>query len=492
MGPARSDSLREDIPAWLAGAAAVCSLVSIAAMEILMGAAVVALIVTRTRWRIPRVWLPLAVFAVLTLISLAASGQIREGLPQVKKFFLYLMLFLVPSAFRSVRQVRMLAMGWALAAAASSAWALNQFYNKYEDALDAHRNFYRFYVNDRITGFMDHWMTFSNQMMMALLIVASIVFFSIDARSSPTRQGGAPSTKKGTDHSVPAATLGSNPTRQRGDPPGTGSHSGKSGLSPFSSGGLVMAWLMGAGAVILIALILNETRSVWLATAIGGSYLIWFWRRWLLILIPVVIAILALVNPFEIRDRILSPFRPHGNLDSSAHRAELRRIGWQMIKAHPWVGVGPEQVWRQARSYMPPGVQTLEPPEYYGHLENDYVQYAAERGVPAMLALMWMIGWALLDFARGLLRLRDADLRNAGQRDAERCDAGRQDIDKRWVLHGAVAVIVAVLVAGWFSWNLNASTVLGMFLAIIGCGYVALMELWGGSPDPRATPWSRN
>jgi O-antigen ligase len=229
-----------------------------------------------------------------------------------------------------------------------------------------------------------------------------------------------------------------------------------------------MAWLTAAGALILIALILNETRSVWLATAVGGAYLIWFWRRWLLLLMPVVIAILILVNPFEIRDRILSPFRPHGNLDSSTHRAELRRIGWQMIKAHPWVGVGPEQVWRQAKSYLPPGMQALQPSEYYGHLENDYVQYAAERGVPAMLALMWMIGWALLDFARGLLRLRGDSGSNAGHNG-----------DQKWVLHAAIAVIVAVLVAGWFSWNLNASTVLGMFLAVIGCGYVALMEADG-------------
>jgi putative inorganic carbon (hco3(-)) transporter len=445
------NSLRQDIPAWLTGAAAVCALVSIAAMEIFMGAAIVALLITRTRPRIPRVWLPLAVFGLLTLVSLAASGQIREGLPQVKKFFLYLMLFLVPSAFRNVRQVRMLALGWAAAAAASSAWALNQFYNRYEDALDAHRDFYRAYVTDRITGFMDHWMTFSNQMMMALLILAAIVFFSSDPSNS-TRQG-----KRGTDHSVPLATS-PNPKRPHSGQSGLSpfsSHSGQSGLSPFS-----LACLMGAGALILIALILNETRSVWLATAVGGAYLMWFWRRWLLILVPVVIAILVLANPFEIRDRILSPFRPHGNLDSTAHRAELRRIGWQMIKAHPWAGVGPEQVWRQAKSYMPPGMQALQPSEYYGHLENDYVQYAAERGVPAMLALMWMIGWALLDFVRGLIRLRP-------------------DADGKWVLHAAVAVIVSVLVAGWFSWNLNASTVLGMFLAVIGCGYVALKELDG-------------
>jgi putative inorganic carbon (hco3(-)) transporter len=464
MRPLRSDALREDIPAWLAGAAAVCALISIAAMEIFMGAAVVALLITRTRWRIPRLWLPLALFALLTLISLAASGQIREGLPQVKKFFLYLMLFLIPSALRNIRQVRMLAMGWAVAAAASSAWALNQFYNKYEDAVDAHRNFYRAYANNRITGFMDHWMTFSNLTMMALLIVAAIVFFSSD-RSNPTREGGD-SRRKETDPSVPSQHLDISQKPRRG----------RSGLSPFSSNVLGMAWLMGAGVLILIALILNETRSVWLATAIGGAYLIWFWRPWLLILLPIVIAVLVLANPFEIRDRLLSPFRPHGNLDSTAHRAELRRIGWQMIKAHPWVGVGPEQVWRQAKSYMPPGVETLQPSEYYGHLENDYVQYAAERGVPAMLALMWMIGWALLDFVRGLRSLSRASTLPGGD-----CQTGpgprlRPGADAKWVLHAAVAVIVSVLVAGWFSWNLNASTVLGMFLAVIGCGYVALME----------------
>lgn len=409
MDSVRSASFRENLPAWLAGAAAVSSLISIAAMEILMGAAVIALIVTKTRWRIPPIWLPLAAFMILTLISLAASGHAREGLPQVKKFYLYLMLFLVPSAIRSVRHVRQIALGWAAAAAASSAWALNQFYNKYEDAMDAHRDFYAAYVSDRITGFMDHWMTFSNQMMMALLIVAAMVFFSRDRQWA--------------------------------------------------------IWLMGAGVLISLALIANETRSVWLATAIGGGYLIWFWKGWFLrasVLIgtPLLIAIVVWTNPYEIGDRILSPLRPHGNVDSTTHRADLRRIGWQMIKAHPWVGVGPEQVRRQVKAYMPSGMAAPSSSEYYGHLENDYVQYAAERGVPAMLALMWMIGWALFDFARAL----------------KRAPAGAE---QTWVLQAAVAVIVAVMVAGWFSWNINASTVLAMFMAVIGCGYVAVMEVDG-------------
>jgi O-antigen ligase len=149
-----------------------------------------------------------------------------------------------------------------------------------------------------------------------------------------------------------------------------------------------------------------------------------------------------------------SAFSPHGDSDSNAHRAELRQIGWRMIEAHPWLGVGPEQVSRQMANYLPPGTKGLSAGEYYGHLENDYVQYAAERGVPAMLSLMGMVAWALFDFFRALRRL----------------PAGTGE---RWVLHGAIAVTIAMLVSGFYSWNFNTSVVLAMFLAVIGCGYVA-------------------
>ena len=167
---------------YLAGAAAVCCVVSIAAFEILMGVTVIALIVARRSWRVPPFWLPLALFFGLTIVSLAACGQWRAGFPQVKKFYVYLMPFLILSAFRTARQLRWVALGWALAASLSSAWALNQFYNKWEDAQDAHVDFYKAYVGDRITGFMSHWMTFSGGMMMALLVIAALIFFSTDRR----------------------------------------------------------------------------------------------------------------------------------------------------------------------------------------------------------------------------------------------------------------------------------------------------------------------
>src|SRR5580658_9150013 len=131
---------REDLPLYLTGAAAVCCVVSIAALEILMGAALVAMIATRHKWRLPPIWLPFSMFVAGTLLSDAASSHVRQGYPQIKKFYVYLMLFLVISAFRNVRQVRWLALGWALAASLSSAWALVQFARKYMAAQEARRD----------------------------------------------------------------------------------------------------------------------------------------------------------------------------------------------------------------------------------------------------------------------------------------------------------------------------------------------------------------
>jgi O-antigen ligase len=390
---------RKDAAAWAVAAAAIAAAVSVTACEILMALAVVLLIATRTPWRVPPIWLPLTLFMAGTLVSLGASGHVREGVPQVKKFFVYLMLALVFTAFRSVRHLLWLATGWAAALALSAGRGLWQFAEKYKAASALHSPFYKYYVTDRITGFSTHWMTFSGQLMIGILVVAACVLFG-----AARKQG---------------------------------------------------RWLMAAAALLMcVALAEAWTRSMWLGTLCGAIYLIWFWRRWALVALPVVAVALLLSNAFDLRQRMLSSFSPNGDTDSNAHRAELRQVGWRMIEAHPWLGVGPEQVSRQMVNYLPPGTTGLRAGDYYGHLENDYVQYAAERGVPAMLALMGMIAWALLDFFRALRRLPEGAA-------------------ERWVLHGAIAVTIAMLVSGFYSWNLNTSVVLAMFLAVIGCGYVA-------------------
>ena len=86
----------------------------------------------------------------------------------------------------------------------------------------------------------------------------------------------------------------------------------------------------------------------------------------------------------------------------------LRRVGWEMIKAHPLVGVGLERVGPEFEHYVPADVPRPLPTGYYGHLHNIYYHFAAERGLPALAAILWLFGQALWDFARALRGPRQA------------------------------------------------------------------------------------
>ena len=127
-----------------------------------------------------------------------------------------------------------------------------------------------------------------------------------------------------------------------------------------------------------------------------------------------------------------------------------------MIEAHPLLGLGPEQVKLQFEQYLPPNTPRPLPEGWYGHMHNIYLHYAAERGIPALLILLWMLVMMLVDFSRGLRRLPPGP------------------DDRRFILHGAIAVVIAIMIAGCFEHNLGDSEVLTMFLVVAGCGYAAL------------------
>jgi hypothetical protein len=57
--------------------------------------------------------------------------------------------------------------------------------------------------------------------------------------------------------------------------------------------------------------------------------------------------------------------------------------------------------------------------------------------------------------------------------------------EDRWILHGAIAVILAMTVGGYEEVNLGDSEVLALFLGVVGCGYCA-MSLASGSESPPA------
>ena len=77
---------------WLAFGSAASILLGIAPSQILLALAFAALLASGERLRLPRIWLPLSLFILGTLISLAFSQDPKAGLPQVRKLYVFLEL----------------------------------------------------------------------------------------------------------------------------------------------------------------------------------------------------------------------------------------------------------------------------------------------------------------------------------------------------------------------------------------------------------------
>src|SRR5689334_3148918 len=98
---------------WLAFGSAASIMLGIAPSQILLALSFAALLASGERLRLPRIWLPLSLFLVGTLLSLAFSGNPAAGLPQVRKFYVFLELLVVFSLLRNLRMVQWLFLTWA-------------------------------------------------------------------------------------------------------------------------------------------------------------------------------------------------------------------------------------------------------------------------------------------------------------------------------------------------------------------------------------------
>ncbi|MEZ5403737.1 MAG: O-antigen ligase family protein [Bryobacteraceae bacterium] len=375
-------------------AAAAC-MVSIAASHILLGAGAAWLLLHRDRVRIPRVWLPILVFLAATLAAAAFSPAPAAAWPQIRKFYVWLFLPVVYSGVRRASEASLVLAAMAVCGTASALWGLAQFEQKYVGAAARGEDFYQSYVAERITGFMSHWMTFSSHVMFAFLAAVAFLLLARNRRAP--------------------------------------------------------VWIF-CGGVTAVALVLGFTRSIWPAAAAGMMFLVWHWRRWFVLATPVAIVALVLFAPEPLNRRIESAWKP-SKLDSNDHRQALRRTGLRMIEAHPLVGVGPEQVGPRFLEFAPPDVPRPLPSAWYTqHLHNIYIHFAAERGVPAAVGLVWFLALVAWQLGRGA--------------------AG---VDRAVPL-AAVAAIIGTAVGGYWEVNLGDSEVLGALLSMIACGYAVRDE----------------
>ena len=370
----------------LASAATV--LVSIAAAETLLAIAALGWLLVRPgRIVWPTYAVPLAAFMLTTIISLAMSPQPDIGMGVVRKFVLFAMGFLAANFVNTEGRARISYGVLLTVAAVAGSLGLIQFCISYFKFVGTRSLADDPTVLTRITGFMGHWMTFSG---VQLLIWCA---------------------------AIPALTL------------------------------LGRRWFIPAG-IVGVALVFSFTRSVWLGAMAGLLVVAFRLPRKVLIGVALPVALVVLLLSGLIYHRVSISLQ-ETNFGPDSGRLELFFGGVRMIKDHPWFGVGPERIHTEFAHYYRGG-DLNRANFYYGHLENNVIQIAAERGLLCLAAFFWFIFELYADLLGMLKR-------------------GLEDM--QWLALSAIAALSGFIVAGFFSYNFGDSEILLLLLFIVSIPY---------------------
>ncbi len=207
-------------------------------------------------------------------------------------------------------------------------------------------------------------------------------------------------------------------------------------------------WVIPLGIAMSAALYLSQTRSAWLGVCTGIGVILLLKKPRAIIALPVLLLALYFISPARIQQRLVSAWNPADA--NTRNRIELFGTAWRLIRDHPWIGVG-QNVSRVAPSYR----GTTEFPDWmYLHLHNNFLQVAAERGIPGLLLWIWFmaqLGWQAFRACR-------ASPGHAGHGNRP------GSASAAFVAAAAVGGWVALLVAGMFEYNYGDSEVLTLFL----------------------------
>ena len=144
--------------------------------------------------------------------------------------------------------------------------------------------------------------------------------------------------------------------------------------------------LMVASVLSIASLVMTHTRGAWMGLAAGGTLMLGFRQKRFLLALPLLAAVIFLASPESVRQRIRSISDPQD--PTARDRLYMWSSGAQIIRDHPWTGVGIGGVKRVYTAYKHP--QSLR--DQRTHLHSNLMQVAAERGLIGLGCWLWI--WA--------------------------------------------------------------------------------------------------
>ena len=203
------------------------------------------------------------------------------------------------------------------------------------------------------------------------------------------------------------------------------------------------------------ALYFSQTRSAWLGAILGVTVILVLKRPRAILVLAAMLLALYLASPASIQQRLRSGWNP--NDPNTRNRIELFGTTLRLIQDHPWLGVG-QRVSLEAPKYR----GSLEFPDWmYLHMHNNFLQIAAERGIPGLV--LWL--WFMLQLGWQALRVFVA---SGGKTDT---DSGESRAASSFVAAAAIGGWIALLAAGMFEYNFGDSEILTLFLFMMSAPF---------------------
>jgi O-antigen ligase len=208
-------------------------------------------------------------------------------------------------------------------------------------------------------------------------------------------------------------------------------------------------WLLIPLLLLTAALVMTHTRGAWLGFTVGVAIILACRKRLFLILLPILLVVTFVVAPHAVRERFRSIVDP---ADVTAReRLYMWGSGLQMIRDHPWTGVGLNGVKGMYPAYRDPRSTGAR----WGHLHNNLIQVAVERGLLGLACWLWI--WVAF--------YRDAWRTYRTLRDDEGHDKG--------LVVGGLAAVSAFHVAGLFEYTFGDSEVIALVYFLMALSYHA-------------------
>jgi O-antigen ligase len=202
------------------------------------------------------------------------------------------------------------------------------------------------------------------------------------------------------------------------------------------------------GGLATVALALSYVRSAWFGLGVVVLILAGLTRRYALLLVLVAATVLAVIVPSPVQTRVLSMA---DRADPSAtERMYFWAAGWRMLQDAPVLGFGPGGVKQHYPAYRDPAARRPGT----GHLHNNLVQIAVERGLLGLAA--WLAIWIAFFVRAGRIYTGLPTAR----------------ADDRALVAGSLAAVGGFLVAGLFEYNFGDSEVIGLLWVVMAFPFV--------------------